>query len=140
MKKIITLTLTFLFLFSNINVNALENRPIKESTNQIVRGSMLMMDEASLDGTIETGMTKIIKIIRTFYDIILVLVPIALIVLGTLDLLKAVGSQDEKAIKSAQSSLGRRLIWAAVALSSMLIFRLVLSFVAGGSEWRTYWN
>lgn len=137
MKKIFVYTILLLMLFSVVNVKAIERVSNAGNNKSII---LLMDNASSLEGTLETGMTRVIKIIRTFYDMIMILVPIVLLVMGAFDLFKAVGSQDEKAIKAATSTVGRRLIWAGVALSAMLIFRLVLSFFVGGREWLSYWK
>lgn len=137
MKRIFVYTIFLLMIFSVVNVKAFEGVSNVETKKSII---MLIDNGSSLEGNLETGMTKIIKIIRTFYDMIMVLVPIVLLVMGAFDLFKAVASQDEKAIKAAVSTVGRRIMWAGIALSAMLIFRLVLSFFVGGREWLSYWK
>lgn len=131
---IILCLIVVVFIFGSMEVFSLER-----VNDFSITDSFMILDEPSIDSSLNTGMTKVISIIKYFYDILIILVPIALLLFGTIDLLKAVASQDEKAIKSAQSSLGRRIMWAFVALSAMLIFRLVMSVVAGGNAWRQYW-
>jgi hypothetical protein len=89
---------------------------------------------------IGNAMGTVIRMLRFFYDILVILIPMVLIVMGSLDLLKATASQDEKAMSAAKSSLGRRFIWATVALVSMIIFRLFFSLFDGGSAFLSYWN
>ncbi len=125
------------FLLGNIKVYSLEKT--KEINNYSLTEKFFTVSEVSIEGDLSKGMTKVIEIIKYFYDILIVLVPIALLLFGTFDLVKAVASQDEKAIKAAQSSVGRRIMWAFIALSAMLIFRLVMSLVVGGNDWKAYW-
>lgn len=76
----------------------------------------------------------IIDLLKKVYDILIILIPIVLLVMGTLDLLKATGSQDEKSIAVAKSSLGKRALAAVIALIAMLIAKMIFKVVSGG-EW-----
>lgn len=76
---------------------------------------------------------KIVEVLAKFYDILIVLVPITLIVMGTLDLLKATGAQDDKGMAAAKSTLGKRAIAAVVALLAMIIAKIIFRVVSGGT-------
>lgn len=89
--------------------------------------------------SLSSGMLKVIDILKFFYDILMILIPIALLVLGSVDLLKAVAAQDEKMIRAAQSNLGRRVLWAAIAILGMTIIKAILFFFDGGNDWTSYW-
>ena len=54
----------------------------------------------------------LIKVIKTVFNIIQFVIPIALILFGTIDLGKAVISSDDKEVKAAQSRLIKRCIYA----------------------------
>ena len=123
MKKKIIVTILMFVYFGILNVNASEHLVI-----------------ASFESDIGAAMIKIIEMLRFFYDLLIILIPMVLIVLGALDILKATASQDEKAMSAAKSSLGRRFIWATVALVSMIIFRLIFSLFDGGSAYLSFWN
>ena len=56
-------------------------------------------------------------------------VPLVLIVLGTVDMFKAVASNDDKATKEAQKKFGKRLIYAVVIFLIPFIIKLVFNFV-----------
>lgn len=79
----------------------------------------------------------IVKLLKKAYDILIILVPITLLVMGTVDLLKATGSNDEKAIARALSSLGKRAMLAVIALVAMLIAKIIFKTVGGG-EWNGF--
>ncbi len=76
-------------------------------------------------------------------------IPILLIILGTIDLGKAVISSDDKEVKAAQTRLIKRLIYAAIIFFIVTIVSLVLGIVATSSDsdvsghtddWRSCWN
>ena len=60
-----------------------------------------------------------------------ILVPIILLVLGSLDFAKAVFAQDESAIKKSQSTFIKRLIIAVVIFLIPTIIRLILTIASG---------
>ncbi len=76
----------------------------------------------------------IIGVLKKAYDLLIILVPITLLVMGTLDLLKATGAQDEKAMQSAKATLSKRAVSAIIALLAMLIAKIIFTIVSGG-EW-----
>jgi len=79
----------------------------------------------------------IIDLLKKVYDILIILVPIILLVMGTVDLLKATAAQDEKGIATAKSTLGKRALLAVVALSAMIIAKIIFKIVSGG-EWNGF--
>ena len=83
------------------------------------------------------------------FPLIQIGIPILLIVLGTIDLGKAVISSDDKEVKAAQGRLIKRLIYAAVIFFMVTIVTLVLGIVATSSDsgvngntddWRGCWD
>ena len=82
---------------------------------------------------------EIIKYVKIAYNVILIAVPIVLLVIGSVDLLKAVSSGDEKAIKAATSMLGKRAA-AAVGVFLLIIVVRLLTGIVGGDQWRECWN
>ncbi len=93
------------------------------------------------------GLGPIIRIIRHgLFPILQIGIPIILIVLGTLDLAKAVIASDEKEVKSAQSRLIKRCIYAVAVFFIVTIVNLVMSMIAnttnteGVNDWRNCWN
>mgnify|MGYP002802591800 CR=1 FL=1 len=75
-------------------------------------------------------------------------IPIILIVLGTLDLGKAVIASDEKQVKEAQGKLVKRLIYAVLVFFVVFIVNFIFSMIgniAGDqatdmNDWRNCWN
>ncbi len=69
-------------------------------------------------------------------DTLKVLIPVILVVLGMIDLAKAVIGNDEKVMKEAQSRLIKRVIYAVVIFFIVAIVQFVFSVLANaqGSE------
>ena len=93
-----------------------------------------------LDGVAESGaqlcaqMEPILKIVGIVVWGIKVIVPIILIVVGMLDLAKAVGEKDEGKIKEAQNRLIKRAI-AAVLVFLVVTFVALLMGIIGGTDY-----
>lgn len=75
-------------------------------------------------------MLVVVGAVKTIFTLIQIAIPGVLIVLGTLDMFKAMTSGDEKKTKEAQRTFIRRLIYAVIAFLVPFIIRLVFSFVA----------
>lgn len=92
------------------------------------------------------GLEVLIKIIKKgIMPIFQLIIPIALILFGTIDLGKAVIASDDKEIKAAQSALIKRFIYAAVVFLIVTLVSLLMSIVATGTSegtslWGTCWN
>ena len=84
-------------------------------------------------GTVEVP-AQISSIIKTIYDLIKIVVPIILIILGMLDMGKAVASQKEDEIKKGQKTLISRCIAAAIVFFVFAIVQLLLGVVGEGSD------
>lgn len=77
-------------------------------------------------------------------------IPIVLILLGTIDLGKAVISSEDKEVKAAQSRLIKRILYAVVIFFLTTIISLVFNLVAktngqgdikkGAESWATCWE
>ena len=81
------------------------------------------------------GLLSIIKLIYTILKIFWILIPIALIVFGTIDLGKAVIASDEKEVKAAQSRLIKRFIYAALVFFVVTLVYALMGIVGtGGAE------
>ena len=66
---------------------------------------------------------QVVELVGLIYSAIKILVPVILIIVGMIDMAKAVTSKDEKEIKTAQTLLVRK------AVTAVLVF-LILSLVA----------
>lgn len=71
----------------------------------------------------------VVAAVKTVFTLIQWAIPCVLIVLGTIDMFKAMTSGDEKATKEAQKKFIRRLIYAVVAFLIPFIISLVFTFV-----------
>lgn len=104
---------------------------------------LFLIGEVLCEGDILT----IVSAIKYVFTLIQWAIPLVLIVLGTVDMFKAMASGDEKATKEAQKKFARRLIYAVVAFLIPFIISLVFTFVgkminndAAGSASETYNN
>ena len=91
------------------------------------------------------GLLPIVKLIRQgLIPIIQIGIPIILIVLGMLDLGKAVVASKEDEVKKAQQMLIKRAIYAIAIFFVVLIVSVVMNLVAtsgesGSNDWATCW-
>ena len=95
------------------------------------------------------GLEPIVRILKNgVLKYVCILIPIALIGFGILDLGKAVIASDEKEVKSAQSRLIKRVIYAIVVFLVPALVTLVMNLVAIGADpsetdttsWASCWN
>ena len=91
------------------------------------------------------GLLPIVKVIVAVIKLVMIVIPIALIIYGTIDLGKAVIASDEKEVKAAQSRLIKRIIYAAVIFFVPMLVGVVMNLVAVGGEgdttsWSSCWN
>ena len=91
------------------------------------------------------GLLPIVKVLRSVLNLVMIIIPVALILFGTIDLGKAVIASDEKEVKSAQSRLIKRIIYAAVIFFVPMLITLVMNIVSTGGEgdttsWQACWK
>jgi hypothetical protein len=87
----------------------------------------------------EEGLNTLVGVIKGVLQIIQILIPIGLIIFGTIDLGKAVISSDEKKIQEGQKILMKRAITAALVFFVATIVTFVMGFV-GNQAWQSCWN
>lgn len=80
------------------------------------------------------ALKPIIAILKAVLTIVQIIIPILLIVLGTIDLGKAVIAQDEKEVKKAQSALIKRCIYAVAIFFVTTIVTLIMQLVGNGAS------
>ena len=82
-----------------------------------------------------TGIPQILpKVTRMIYNFIQLLVPVILIVLGTLDLVKAImGQKDDEIVKGRQTFI-KRVITAVLVFFTFAMIKLVVSFASGADS------
>lgn len=88
-----------------------------------------------------------LSLIKQFINIVKIAIPIILIVMGMIDLAKAMMSADDGAMKKAQGSFVKKLIAGVCVFLVPTILNLVLSVVATGTKgevetgnWATCWD
>ena len=91
------------------------------------------------------GLLPLVKVVVQLIKILMIIIPIALILYGTIDLGKAVVASDDKEIKGAQSLLVKRLIYAAVIFFVPMLVGVIMNIVAVGGEgdttsWQECWR
>lgn len=79
------------------------------------------------------GLLPIGRIIYKVLQIFWILIPIALIVFGTIDLGKAVIASDEKEVKAAQGRLIKRFIYAALVFFVPMLVVAVMDLVGSST-------
>ena len=79
-------------------------------------------------------------IISIVINIIKIGVPIILIILGMIDMGKAVASQKEDEIKKGQKTLISRCIAAGIVFFVVAIVQLLFSVINGGTDDNDIWN
>ena len=81
------------------------------------------------------GLDVFVRIVKkAIIPIFQVIIPIALILYGTVDLGRAVIASDEKEIKEAQGRLIKRFIYAAVVFLIVTLVNLVMQVVSTGTK------
>ena len=87
------------------------------------------------------GIAEVVGLAKMVIKVLQIVVPIGLIVMGTIDMAKAVIAGDEKKMKEAQKPFIKRIIAAIIVFLIPIIVNMVLSFVTtGNSEWIDCWN
>ncbi len=80
------------------------------------------------------GLEPIVKVIKGIFDAIKILVPIALLIMGVVDLAKAVLASDDKEIKAAEGKLVKRVIAAAAVFFAFTLVNLIMGLVADSTS------
>lgn len=99
------------------------------------------------------GLLPIFQIVRRgVMPIIWIGIPLVLLVMGTIDLGKAVISSDDKEIKASTGRLVKRIVYAVIIFFMVTIINLVMSIITktddqnviqadeSGSDWRQCWT
>ncbi len=91
------------------------------------------------------GLLPLVQVIVAVIRIFMIVIPIALILYGTIDLGKAVIASDEKEVKAAQSRLIKRFIYAALIFFVPMLVGVVMNVVSVGGEgdtasWENCWR
>jgi len=92
--------------------------------------------DLALIGAIDNcgGLLPIVKVIAAVIKIFMIIIPIGLIIFGTIDLGKAVIASDEKEVKAAQGRLIKRFIYAALVFFVPMLVSVIMGLVAAGEQ------
>lgn len=82
---------------------------------------------------------RVMGIVKLVMRVICIVVPIVLILLGTIDLFKAVTSSKDEEIKKKQQTLIKRVIAAVIVFLVPTIVTVLMNLI-GVDEWKTCWN
>lgn len=85
-------------------------------------------------GTIKNIPTIFPTVVSIIYNIVQVLVPILLIIFGSIDLVKGIASQKDDEIKKGQKMFIKRLIVAALVFFVFVFVKFFISLVADGNS------
>ncbi|MDD2181696.1 MAG: hypothetical protein PHW32_04950 [Bacilli bacterium] len=87
----------------------------------------------------DPNLAKILGLIKDIVELIQVLVPIALILMGSIDFGKAVISSNEESIKKEQKKFINRCLAAVLVFLVVAIVNFIMTFV-GEESWRNCWS
>lgn len=85
-------------------------------------------------GTVGNIPAKVPEFISLFILVMQIIVPILLIIFGSIDLAKGVMAQKEDEIKKGQQAFIKRLITGIIVFLIVAIVKVLVSVVAGGTE------
>ena len=86
-------------------------------------------------GTLVSRIPSIVpRITASLYNAVMVLVPVILIIMGSIDLVKGISSQKEDEMKKGRETFIKRLIGSVIVFLIVLLVKLFIGLVAGGNN------
>ncbi len=85
------------------------------------------------------GLEAVVSVVKFILKIIQWVVPIILIVLGTIDLVKAVVAGKDDDIKKHQQTLIKRIIAAVIVFLIPMLVSILMGWI-GNSNWKECWK
>lgn len=85
-------------------------------------------------GKIEQLPKKVLQLSNTVVNIMQIAVPVILVIMGAIDLVKGISSQNDDDIKKAQGMFIKRLIMGALVYFVFVIVKLLISAIGGNSD------
>lgn len=104
----------------------------------MIRGMFVLADAEVSCGEGST-LVDVIAIVRLVMNIICIAVPIIMILMGTIDLFKAVTAGKDEDIKKKQKALITRIIAGVLVFLVPTIVSVIMNLI-GVSSWRACWN
>lgn len=103
--------------------------------------ALLFLANKTASSVCTGGIAEVVGLTKMVIKVLQLVVPIGLIIMGTIDMAKAVIAGDEKKMKEAQKPFIKRIIAAVIVFLIPIIVNMVLSFVTtGNSDWIDCWN
>jgi len=90
------------------------------------------------DCTTDEKLKTIVQVIKATIQVVQILVPMGLIIMGTIDFLKAVVAQNEENIKKNQMVFIKRVIAAVIVFTVVAIVMALTEFL-GNDQWKECW-
>ena len=85
-------------------------------------------------GSIKNLPYKVLELSNTVINVLQIAVPVILIIMGSIDFLKAVSSSKDDDIKKAQGMFIKRLVMGALVFFVFVIVKLLISAIGGDSD------
>lgn len=105
----------------------------------MIRGMFVLADDAEVSCGEGSTLVNVIAIVRLVMNIICIAVPIIMILMGTIDLFKAVTAGKDEDIKKKQKALITRIIAGVLVFLVPTIVSVIMNLI-GVSSWRACWN
>ena len=103
--------------------------------------ALLFLANKTASSVCTGGIAEVVGLAKMVIKVLQLVVPIGLIIMGTIDMAKAVIAGDEKKMKEAQKPFIKRIIAAVIVFLIPIIVNMVLSFVTTGNiDWIDCWN
>lgn len=103
--------------------------------------ALLFLANKTASSVCTGGIASVVGLAKMVIKVLQLVVPIGLIIMGTIDMAKAVIAGDEEKMKEAQKPFIKRIIAAVIVFLIPIIVNMVLSFVTtGNSDWIDCWN
>lgn len=99
--------------------------------------------QSNLNVDCDTGnstLLQVIGLVRFILNIICIAVPIIMILMGTIDLFKAVTAGKDDDIKKKQKALITRIIAGVLVFLVPTIVTLIMSLLGAGGDWKKCWD
>ncbi len=122
------------------NTTSNSNTTSTKTSNKKPNADFMVVDNyVSCGGTGSSALVKNIpsilpRITSSVYNTIMVIVPVALILLGIVDLIKGIMSQKEDEIKKGRDSLIKRLVTGIIIFLIVMLVKLFVNIINGGND------
>lgn len=106
----------------------------------MLSNAMYVLATTDVDCSAGSELVQAMAIVRLVINVICIAVPIVMIVLGTIDLFKAVTAGKDDEIKKKQQTLIKRIIAGVLVFLVPTIVSLLMNLLGAGGNWSECWN